>query len=164
MIVTDAGEFAGLPVHILLVHFTAILVPVAAVATLLSVAWPAARRRLGILTPAVALLALVAVPVTMAAGQWLLVRVYSTALIRVHALLGPTLLPWAIAVAVVAVAQWLWFSFGRSRASRTIRAVAFTVLVCAAVVTSAGATATVVLIGESGSRAVWQGSFSELPR
>ena len=44
-------EFNGLPIHILLVHAVVVLVPLAALLTMLSAVWPAARRRIGIITP-----------------------------------------------------------------------------------------------------------------
>ena len=52
-------EFQGLPTHILLVHAVIVLVPIAALLTVLSAVWPAARRRLGIITPLVGLVALI---------------------------------------------------------------------------------------------------------
>jgi hypothetical protein len=61
-------EFNGLPVHILLVHLVVVLVPATALCLLLTAFWPAARRRLGFVTPLLALLALIAVPFTRAAG------------------------------------------------------------------------------------------------
>ena len=48
-------EVNGLPLHVLLVHFIVVGVPLAALLTVLSALWPAARRRLGIITPLVAL-------------------------------------------------------------------------------------------------------------
>src|SRR5690606_3120134 len=70
----------GLPLHVLLVHLVVIVVPLAALCLLLSAFWPAARRRLGIVTPLVALVGLVAVPFTTAAGEWLQARVGATPL------------------------------------------------------------------------------------
>ena len=52
-------EFNGLPLHILIVHAVVVGIPLAALLTVLSAVWPAARRRLGIVTPIVALFALV---------------------------------------------------------------------------------------------------------
>ncbi len=56
-------EFNGLPIHILLIHFVVIVVPLAGLCTVLAAAWPAARRRLGIVTALIALAALIAVPI-----------------------------------------------------------------------------------------------------
>ncbi|XAS67755.1 hypothetical protein V3C33_20495 [Micrococcaceae bacterium Sec5.7] len=161
-------QISGLPMHALLVHGTVVVVPLAALCTLLSIVWPVARRRLGIVTPLLALVALVMVPVTQAAGAWLLVRIDTTPAISTHANLGKTLLPWVIGVFVVAVGQWLWFRYGTITAARMneklgtagsrVVAVVATVLVLAL---CGGTVATVVLIGEAGSRAVWEGRFSD---
>ncbi|BDZ45809.1 hypothetical protein [Naasia aerilata] len=59
----------GLPLHPLLVHSVIALVPITALAVVLHAVWPAARRRLGIVTPLAGLALLVAVPLTVAAGR-----------------------------------------------------------------------------------------------
>jgi hypothetical protein len=163
-------EINGLPLHVLIVHFVVIVVPLAALCTVLAAAWPAARRRLGIVTPLIALAALVAVPITMAAGEWLVARVAHTELIAAHQALGYTLLPWAIATFVVALVQWAWFRFfyregARLRVKGKSLRVAVTIVLAAAVaITAVGSVVTVVRIGESGARAIWTGSFTENPR
>ncbi|WP_394769727.1 hypothetical protein [Lacisediminihabitans sp.] len=165
-------QFAGLPLHVLLVHFVVIVVPLAALCTVLTAAWPAARRRLGIVTPLIALAALVSVPVTTEAGEWLLARVANTPLIQAHAAIGKSLLPWAFATFVVATAQWAWFRYfsegdGRYRrlvAHRALRLAITVALAVAVLVLAAGSIVTVVQIGESGARAIWTGSFTPNPR
>ena len=159
-------EVSGLPMHVLLVHATVVFVPLAALCTLLSLLWPAARRRLGIVTPLIALLALVLVPITAAAGSWLLDRVDSTPQINAHMQIAGTLLPWVVGVFLVALAQWLWFRYGgtqgeamRRRMGTAGSRIAGIAAVVVALVVCGGAVATVVLVGESGSRAVWEGSF-----
>jgi hypothetical protein len=98
----------GLPAHVLLIHAVVVLVPLAALMLVASAVWPAARARLGVLTPIVALIALVLVPVTTHAGEYLEDHLgFSNALIRRHAELGDTLLPWAIGLFVVAAAVWV---------------------------------------------------------
>ena len=151
-------QFNGLPVHVLLVHLVVIIVPLAALCLLLSAFWPAARRRLGFVTPLVALVALIAVPFTTAAGQWLQARVAPTPLIERHTALGPTLLPWVIAVFVVASILWLWYFLAPS-GPRWLRVSAIIVIDAAVLITAVGSVVTVVLIGESGSASVWTGSF-----
>ncbi|MES2092347.1 MAG: hypothetical protein V4531_00860 [Actinomycetota bacterium] len=165
-------EFNGLPLHVLLVHFVVIIVPLAALLTLLAAAWPAARRRLGLVTPIVALAALIAVPITTQAGEWLLARVANTQLIAAHAALGRTLLPWVIATFVVAALQWFWFRFvnapdarfGSHLPGKTARLVVTLALALAVAVSAVGSVVTVVRIGESGSRALWTGSFTPSPK
>lgn len=160
--------FNGLPLHVLLVHFVVIVVPVAALCTVLAAAWPAARRRLGFVTPLVAGAALVAVPITVEAGEWLLRRVAATPLIGTHVDLGRTLLPWVIALFAVALVQWAWFAFVAAPQARFAQAVPgrrarlgiAIVLAVAVGVTAIGSVTAVVRIGESGSRAIWTNSFT----
>lgn len=117
------NKISGLPAHILLVHLVLAAVPVAALLLVLAGVWPAARRRLGIITPVIALGALLTVPVTTHAGHWLQARVAMTPLIRKHVALGSRVLPWMIALFVVAVLVWAWDragrAAGRSRAGRS---------------------------------------------
>lgn len=184
----------GLPAHVLLVHAVVVLVPLAALLLLASAWWPAARRKLGILTPLVALVALVLVPVTTSAGEWLRDRVPATPLIRRHAELGDSLLPWAIAMFLGALLVW-YVHFGArlpgqlgagarrlharqdeptvssaGAPSTTLTAAPARVsawTLAAAVLASVlavGSVVQVVRIGESGSKAVWQGNVSSQPR
>lgn len=102
----------GLPAHILLVHLVIVFVPVAALMLAASALWPAARAKLGFLTPAVALVALVFVPITTHAGHWLQDHLrgnegHLNPLILRHAQLGEELLPWTVGLFVMAVAVWV---------------------------------------------------------
>ncbi|MCU1482108.1 MAG: hypothetical protein JWQ19_2894 [Subtercola sp.] len=228
-------EINGLPLHILLVHVVVIVLPAAAIMTALGSFWPTFRRKLGIVTPIVALIGLISVPLATNAGEWLEQRVASTPLVQAHVALGDTLLPWAIAQFVIAVVIWGWYRFfaaprtvpqpparnasvpvpaggvpivvgsaepsasaaGRAgrravadpyatqssaaaapgatvvpgaaaalphRASWRVSVIVSIVLIVLGVGISAGTVVKVVQIGESGSNAVWQGSFSEAPR
>lgn len=180
----------GLPAHVLLVHAVVVLIPLAALLLLASAWWPAARRKLGLLTPLVALIALVLVPVTTHAGEWLRDRVPATPLIKRHAELGDTLLPWALAMFVVSVLVWYvharsslrerGWRLGPDRdrpagsatgttqtATLTAAPARVNVLTLVAAVLSTvlaiGSVVQVVRIGESGSKAVWQGNVSSRP-
>lgn len=159
--------FGELPLHPLLVHLTVILIPVAALCLVLAALWPAARRRLGLLTPILALLALVAVPITTNAGLWLADRVGQTPLLARHEALGLSVLPWVIALFVVAVLHWAWHHwawhrFGSTARKRWRMPVAI-LLGIAAVVVAVGTVVTIVQVGESGAAAVWTGNFSDEP-
>lgn len=163
-------EFAGLPLHVLLVHAVIVLVPLVVLALVLIAVWPAARRVLWLpcLLAAIALLPLVLA--TIEAGKWLQQRVPSAPLIEVHTGRGETLVPWAVGVLVLAVAIAGWAVvelLGRRRRegqpARSAVIVMSTLLTLAAVGIGIGTTWTLVLIGESGSRAVWEGSFSDEP-
>ena len=80
-------------------------------AVVLHAVWPAARRRLGIVTPLLALVGLVFVPITTHAGEWLENKGVDggrqNPLIRHHAQLGHQLLPFAAVLFLVAIGVWL---------------------------------------------------------
>lgn len=155
-----AFEITGLPMHPLLVHAVVILTPLTALALVLGTLWPAARRRLGIVTTLAALLLVALVPVTVAAGEALRDVVGRQPAVDAHEGYGRMLLPWVIAMLVVAAAQWAWFRWGAREAGdaprRGARAVP-AVLGVLAVAVAAGTTVMVVIIGDSGARAVWGG-------
>lgn len=163
-------KISGLPAHILLVHLAIVAVPVAALLTVLSVVWPAARRRLGIVTPIVALGSLIVVPITTHAGEWLQARVTPSPLIAHHVHLGHQLLPWVLGLFVVAVGQWVWYArswlapsmAGIGSGARANSAITIAIAVLAVAV-AVGSLVQIYRIGESGSRAVWTGSFSATP-
>jgi hypothetical protein len=101
-------QINGLPAHVLLIHVVIAAIPIAALMLVASATWPAARARLGFLTPVVALVALVMVPITTNAGEWLRDHLgFTNARVRRHAELGDQLLPWAIGLFVLAVAVYL---------------------------------------------------------
>jgi hypothetical protein len=162
-------EVNALPLHVLLVHATVVFIPLTALCIVLSLVWPAARRRLGIVTPLLALLALVLVPVSQQAGHWLFLRIDQTPLAMEHMRLGDMMLPWAIGLFVAALGLWLWFRYGTTAAASWRRKlgagyrIIAALLVVVVLAVCAGATVAVVLTGESGSRAVWEGRFSEPP-
>lgn len=69
-------------------------------------------------------------------------------------------MPWVVALFVVAAAQWAWFRWGvhRYRAPHNALATAAPALLALlSVVVGVGSLILVVLIGDSGARAVWGG-------
>lgn len=154
----------GLPAHVLFVHFVVVLVPLAAILLLLSICWPAARRRLGIITPLVALIALIIVPITTQAGEWLQHHTAPDPLIRAHAKLGDGLLFWSIGMLAVASAWWLihderftaWLTSRSSRVRTPSVGRSVTIALAAvAVVIAIGSIVQVYRIGDSGAQAAW---------
>jgi len=102
----------GLPAHVLLIHVVVVFVPLAALMLVAGAVWPAARAKLGFLTPASALVALIFVPITTHAGKWLQDHLPSNIghtnpqIVR-HAHLGGELLPWVVGIFVMSVVVWL---------------------------------------------------------
>jgi predicted membrane protein DUF2231 len=152
----------GLPAHVLLVHAVVVLVPLAALMVVLAAVWPAFRRRAGVAVPVMALVALVCIPLTTSAGEWLAQRVPSTPLLRKHTELGDTLLPWMVGVFAVAVATWAitWWldrsarKEGAGEPSGRWRLVRIVVAVLALAVAT-GAVVQTYRIGDSGAHAAW---------
>ncbi|HZV25760.1 MAG TPA: hypothetical protein VFG00_05660 [Acidothermaceae bacterium] len=153
-------KIQGLPAHVLLVHLVLAAVPIAALVLAVAALLPTAARRLGIITPIIALGALITVPVTTHAGKWLEARVTITPLIRKHVALGKEMLPWMVGLFVIAVLVWLWSRTDSVALHGTLGRVVVGVL---AVAISVGAVQQVVRTGEAGSRALWTGNFTDQP-
>lgn len=68
----------GLPAHVLLIHVVVVLIPLGALFTVLSAVWPAARHKLGFISPLTCLIALILVPITTNAGRYLLNHINPT--------------------------------------------------------------------------------------
>lgn len=176
-------QFAGLPLHVLLVHAVVVGVPFLGALLVVLAAWPAARRVLWLPTLLGALVLLGLTFLTIEAGKWLEARVPPTPLIQEHTAQGEDILPWMIGlVTVSALVAALAVVERRQQRDRTEpqvaaarghvapttrtssgRIVVVGLLVVAALGVGAGATWTIVQIGEAGSRAVWEGSFSDEP-
>jgi hypothetical protein len=147
--------FFGLPAHAIVVHATVVLLPLASLVVLLHAFWPEARRRLGIVTPLLGLVALVLVPLSTSSGEELEHQVGETALVERHAELADGMLPWAIGLFVVSAGLWL-LDRRRSRSGgagvpRWLPLVASLL----AVVAVAGTVQQVVRVGHAGAEATW---------
>lgn len=167
-------SFAGLPLHVLLVHAVIILTPLVALALVLIAAWPAARRILWLPVLISAALLLPLGLITIEAGKWLEQRVPAAPLIQEHTAQGEDIVPWlnALLAAAAVIAAWAVVELIAARRAsdpeplrlgRALRITAGVVLTIGAIAVAAGASWTLVQIGESGSRAVWEGSFSDEP-
>jgi hypothetical protein len=167
-------EFAGLPLHVLLVHAVIVLVPLLALLLVVIAAWPAARRVLWLPALIGAAVLLPLGLVTIEAGEWLEERVPQAPLIEAHTDIGDTIVPWLIALLVLAavIAAWAVVELLAARRAhdgepvrpgRGIRIAVGAVLTLAAIVVAVGSSWTIVQIGEAGSRAVWEGTYSDVP-
>lgn len=162
--------FASLPLHAIVVHATVVAVPVAAVAVLLAALWPRFRRWAGPMPAALALLAVVLVPISTQSGEALEERVGESAAVERHAELGEALLPWVIGLAIVGLALgWVWWQERRPSDADELAGLrqavsggrALTIgLAAVALVASVGTGIQVVEIGHTGAEAVWQDSVA----
>lgn len=140
----------GLPAHILLVHVVIVLLPLSSAMAVLGSVWPAAQRKFTFLTPLAALVGLVAVPVTVAAGRQLAARLQLGQVIARHQMLAQRILPLAIALFVTTAAQWAYLQFAQRRRPAIVLGIA--VLVVASAIATA---VQVALAGDAGAHAVW---------
>ena len=162
-------SFNGLPLHILIVHAVVIVVPVAAIVVLLAAVWPRARRWFGLVTPILGVVAAALVYVAKEAGEWL---EGPPARLPAHpearrARRHPAAVGDRAGRALRRRSTSGTASSSVARRTRPRRrwcdASSPIVLAVAAVVVVPAGIVTTVIIGESGSRAVWEGSFSDTP-
>lgn len=150
----------GLPAHPLFVHLAVVVIPLAAVLGIVAVVWPAARVRLGIATPLVALVAMVITPLTTSAGETLEKQVRGNADLARHAALGDQMIAWVAPLFVFVLVFWV-MTDGRflARLPRPLSPVlmrsAFWVVSAGIVIAGVGAVIMTVLVGEAGARSVW---------
>ncbi|MGW2489016.1 DUF2231 domain-containing protein [Streptomyces sp. NPDC001606] len=150
----------GLPAHVLLVHVVVVLVPLTALALVAAAIWPAAARRLGVLLPGLAFVALASVPLTTQAGEWLERHVEDDALVRRHTELGDGLLPWALGLFVLAAV--VWWATRATTGSRRLNSLPVRIAVgVLSVAVAAGAVVDVYRIGDSGAKAAWHDAYSK---
>lgn len=170
-------EIAGLPLHPLIVHAAVVVIPVAALLTIISAVSGRARHKLGAWVPGVAFAALVLVIIAQQAGQWLFDRLDHTRLIETHANFGKLILPWVAGMFLLSFIEWLLDRLrikhevedhgiiegttkrtGSSQIKpRRIDAVLSIVASVLALIFAIGSLTAVYQTGESGSRAVWEG-------
>jgi uncharacterized membrane protein len=151
--------FNGLPAHPLLVHFVVVLLPLAAICAVLSVVWPAARRKLGVITPLLALVALVLIPLTTSAGEALDKKTPPNSLIEKHAALGDQALIWAAPLFVFAFVWWAlhtrWSETKIDSLNTRPRTIATALTGLVLLIFAIGSIVMVYRIGDSGAQAVW---------
>ncbi|GAC50033.1 DUF2231 domain-containing protein [Gordonia aichiensis] len=156
------NTITGLPAHPLLVHLAVVVIPLTGLLAVLTATWPAGRRRLGVITPLVALVAVVVTPLTASAGEALEKQVPRTGLLHKHTEIGGQMNYWVAALFVVVVLFWaahddrLLARVSFALSSRTLRWSRMA-LAAGCVVVGVGAVIVVVLVGDSGARAVWLG-------
>ena len=152
----------GLPTHAIVVHATVVLLPLASLAVLLHAFWPEARRRLGIVTPLLAGVALVLVPLSTESGEKLEGWVGDSGLVERHAELADGMLPWAIGLLVVAVALWLLHRRRAGAPADDVSRARWVPIVVGVltVVAVVGTVQQIVRVGHAGAAATWNGVVS----
>ena len=150
----ELEELFGLPAHPLVVHAAVVLLPLAAIATLVCAAVPRARRHYAPVAVGLALAATLAVGLAQVSGEELEDRVDETELVKEHTGQGERVLPWAIAVELAAAAVAAAPALARRRPASAARTITAAVVVMS-LLAGAGATWSVVVVGHSGAKATW---------
>jgi len=168
----------GLPLHPLIVHAVVVLVPLASLLLLLAALSPRIRHWAGILTPVVATITLLMVPLASQSGEALQRRVQETPALQEHVELGDSLVYFVLLVTILAWA--LWFLDRRVGASTATAATAgvgadvtrataprsglLTAVIVLSVLSVVATTVQVVRIGHSGATATWSKVGATTPK
>ena len=147
-------EIFGLPAHPLIVHGAVVLLPLAALATVIVAVWPKARRHYAPLALFFAIAATISVILAGGSGEALEERVDKSELLRDHTDAAEAVLPWSIALTAIAGAVVI-VEPARRRLPKVSAKQATVALSVAAVITAAGATWAVTSVGHSGAKAAW---------
>jgi hypothetical protein len=150
----DIETLFGLPAHPLVVHAAVVLLPLAAILTIVCAAVPKARRYYAPLAFALAIVATIAVGLAQGSGEALQEHVKETTLVEQHTEQGESVLPWAIAVTAAAGAVVAIPLLMRRRPNLSGQSVT-AVVVVVSLIAGAGALWTIVEVGHSGAKATW---------
>jgi uncharacterized membrane protein len=143
----------GLPTHILIIHVTVVLVPLACLLTLAIAVRPKWRQRFGWWVAALAVLMVPVTYLTQLAGDQLYNHnTYLQTVAAQHKSLGNTLVWFVAAVAILALALVL----AEKRGFADHHA-AMVIIAALAIGASAICLVRVVQVGDSGARAAWGG-------
>ena len=152
---TSMSTIAGLPAHILLLHFVVALAPLTAILLILCAVWPAVRRRLVWLVAILAGATLLVTPATVSAGEWLADtgKIDPSPELDKHMAAGEYGLYMALGLAVAAVLL-AGLHVAGSRERRVAPAVRLAI-VAVVIALAGGSMFAIHTIGESGAKAAW---------
>lgn len=177
----------GLPLHALVVHFTVVLLPIAAVGSLLTAVWPAVRRRFGWLAVAAAAVSVILVPISTESGENLEegLGAETNPLVQKHSELADMMIYWAAGLFVVVTVLMILHTMAERRAAvpeddggdaaggvvtrarteaqrGTGLTVAMIVAMLATVGLSVGTGIHIYRVGDAGAHAVWEDTAKNL--
>ncbi len=150
----------GLPMHPLVVHGAVVFLPLAALAVTVAAFWPRFRRWAGPTPLILSVIAAVLVPVATQSGEALAnAGAGGSALVATHAELGDAMIYWAGFLLVAAVlVYWLHLKTRAADSNRAPGQAIVVGIIVLAVAASAGTLVHVFRVGDSGARAVWEGT------
>lgn len=150
----EINNIFGLPAHPLFVHAAVVLLPLAALGTLLVAMRPSWRRHYAPPVMVLAIVAVGSVGLAQGAGEKLEDRVVETEAVEEHTDQGESVLPWAIGVALAATAVAA-LPIIEPRIPKVSPKNLTLGLILAAVLTSAGSSWVLVSVAHSGAKASW---------
>lgn len=158
----------GLPGHPLLVHAAVVLVPLAAIGTVVIAFWPAARERIGWITAVLGVVGFFFAFFAKESGEALLESVRVTEAVKSHADMGSWGVIGAFLVGGSACTLMLFDQFVKERAKRGLPELSITrplrtLIGVFAVVLSIFGTVLVVNVGHSGAKATWDTNNTTAP-
>jgi len=158
----------GLPGHPLLVHAAVVLVPLAAIGTVVVAFWPAARNRIGWITAVLGVVGFFFAFFAKESGEALLESVRVTEAVKSHADMGSWGVIGAFLVGGSACTLMLFDQFVKERAKRGLPELSITrplrtLIGVFAVVLSIFGTVLVVNVGHSGAKATWDTNNTTAP-
>lgn len=158
----EIENLAGLPAHPLVVHAAVVLVPLAALGTVVIALWPAARRRIGWIVVGLAVVGLIASWVAKESGESLEERVDEDEAVEEHAEMGDEFPLYAFLLAATSGGVMVVDHLRRRReddpgpgGTGWVRPAAIGMSVLA-VGASALGTYKVIEVGHSGAKATWE--------
>ena len=151
----------GLPGHPLIVHAAVVLVPLAALGTIIMAFWPAARARIGWIVAGLGVVGFFFAFFAKESGEALLETVMETAAVEAHAEMGTQGVIGAFLVGGSACAVMLLDLFLKERSKRDLPELSITRLLrtsfgVLAIVLCVAGSVMVINVGHSGAKATWE--------
>ena len=161
-------KILGLPAHPLLVHAAVVLVPLAAIGTIVIAFWPKARARVGWIVAAIGIVGFFFAVFAKQSGEALLETTRITQLVKDHAEMGDWGMIGAFLVGGSATSIMLFDTFVRWRESKGEPELSITrplrsMVGVFAVVLSIFGTVMVINVGHSGAKATWDSNATTSP-
>ncbi len=144
----------GLPAHPFIVHAAVVLLPLAAILTIVVAVWPKLRKSYGLVAVGMAFVATIAVFLAEQSGEQLEEQVKESALVRAHTNAAELVTPWAFGVLIIAVLVYFTPRIVERMGERSISPLRYGLIAFAAII-GIGATWTVIDVGHSGAKATW---------
>lgn len=159
----EIDKLFGIPAHPLIVHGVVVLLPLAAIFALIAAAVPKLRRHWAPIALGLAVVSVGLVILSEGSGEQLERRVAETEAVEEHTEAAELVMPWALGLVLVAAGITAADRLGSKSEKLSPKAVTGAA-VALAVLVGAGATASVISVGHSGAKSVWEKTGNSTPR